>query len=465
MSASTDHTAGPQARKPPRLLLLFVLFLVPLLCWWLALWPGGWSTDSLNSWRQIQTGEWTNHHPLPFTALVWLTSFGGHVVATVPLAQTILVALALALLVRSIVRAFGGGRAPVVVGFLLCALPLLGPFSVVVWKDVPELAALLVVQAMLLDATDRAGRRRPGWWVLLAGCALAAALVRWNAVGTLLVASVVALFALPARLRWRAAAATAAAGAMGFAVLLTAPTWASVPAVSAADKHIDQLGDLANVQNRSPGWIPADGRAAMAEVAPLRVWAKQGRHCATSSTVGAYVVDARHRNAVVDRLIGRLDHAWYSVLRAHPGGLLKLRLCRAALAWSPVDIGGVGLHTVWTGVGPNRFGIHDGGWTALHRGAVDVVDVSHTAVVHALAWRPAVWVLALLTAALVAWRRPDDRSRRLALVAVPIGLLASYAVAPVAQSARFTYAAVVICQLSLAAVVQQWVSRRRGASR
>ena len=464
MTGETD-SALPQSTPPPRLLPLAGLFWLPLLGWWVALLPGSWSMDSINSWNQIQTGHWDNHHPIPFTAFMWLTSAGGHVPATVPLAQTVLVAVSLAMLVRSIVRAFGGGRAPVVVGLLLCVLPLLGPLAVDVWKDIPELAAVLVLQSLLLDATDRAGPRRATWWILLAGSTLTAALMRWNGAGTVVVAALVALFAIPRVLRWRVALATVAVGAIGLTVLATAPKWSSVPPVSAADTRLEQLADLADVANTSPDWLTPEARDAMTSVAPLGAWARQGRQCATSSFVRQYLIAAHHREPLVERAKTRLDKAWWSLFRSHPGAVLKLRLCRSALAWSPVELGGIGLHTVWTGVVHNRYGIADGGWPPLHRAAVRVIGVTRTVPAHVLAWRPALWVLTLAVLVLAAWRRPEERARRLVLLAVPAGVLVSYAVAPAGQSARYTYAAVVICQLTLTAIAQQWVASRQRAPR
>src|SRR3954470_10157660 len=76
--------------------LVFAVIWLPLLLWWIALLPGGISNDSLDSWTQIQTGHWTSHHPPPFTALFWLTSLGGTTPATTSLAETLLVACALA---------------------------------------------------------------------------------------------------------------------------------------------------------------------------------------------------------------------------------------------------------------------------------------------------------------------------------------------------------------------------------
>jgi hypothetical protein len=47
------------------------------------------------------------------------------------------------------------------------------------------------------------------------------------------------------------------------------------------------------------------------------------------------------------------------------------------------------------------------------------------------------------------------------VLAVPIGALASYAVAPAAQDARYTYAATVICQLATVGYAAAGVQRRR----
>lgn len=448
------------APEIPRTRVLAATLAVPLLAWWLALWPGGWSVDSLDSWGQIQTGHWTNHHPVPFTALVWLTSLGGHTPATVPLVDALLVAGALAVLVGSLLRAFGGNRAPLYAALALCTLPLIGPLAAVVWKDIPELAFLLLLQGVLLTMQRRAEGHAAPWLLAIAGISLAVALLRWNGAGTVIVAALIAAVGLSGGLRWRAPVVMVLSGVAGFAFLLAVPTFTSVPKLSAADTQMEQLADLAGIAHGQPELLTARDRAALEQVAPVAAWARQGGNCTNPSILRYHLFARRDLDASVDRAAGDLSRTWWSLVRRHPTAVASQRVCRAKLAWLPVD-DAHGLHTTWTGVTPNTYGIHPGGWSPLRRAAAAAADAADSAPVHALAWRPVLWLLALVALLCATWRRTQERRLLLLVLAVPLGTVASYVVAPGAQSARYTYPAVIICQLVLAGRAAQWVTARR----
>jgi hypothetical protein len=449
-------------RRP--LLLIALALWLPLLIWWLAMLPGAYSTDSLVSWTQIETGHWGNHHPFPFTAFVWLTSFGGHQPATVSFVGTALFALALAFLVRVLGEAFGTQLAPFAMAFLLCVLPLVGVFASTVWKDIPETIVLIALQALLLRAvvTDQVSRR---WWLGLGLLCLSAALVRWNGVATVIVAAVICVFALPRAIRLWAPALMVVAAVVGFLVLTTVPKVTSVTPLSPVDSHIVQISDLAYLARHDPSGLAPQVRETMQRFAPIQRWARYGRNCLTALPAGKFFGGHGQAAAAVRTDIGQLSSAWWQTFRRDPSGVLQIRLCRASLAWNPVDPSDGTVHTIQIGVMRNRYGIRPGGWGPLRRVATSYASIDNSTAMHVLAWRPALWLLALIGVTVAAARRAGDRARRLILLTVPIGTVASFAAAPAAQSARYTYAAVVICQLGLAAIAQQWLAGRHKAPR
>ena len=452
---------GWSDRRP--LLLVAAALWLPLLIWWVALLPGGYSTDSLVSWRQIETGQWDNHHPVPFTAFVWLTSFAGHQPATVSFVETVLFAFALAVLVRVLAEAFGTTLAPLTVALLLCVLPLVGVFASTVWKDVPETIVLLLLQALLLRATITDGVSR-GWWVGVGLLSLAAALIRWNGVATVIVAAVIAVFALPRRIRLWAPGLMVVAGVLGFLVLMAIPKVTSVTPLSTVDSHIEQISDLAYIARHDPSSLDPQVRQTMERFSPIERWARYGRSCLTALPAGKFFRVGGQPAGTVPPGVDRLSSAWWTTLRRDPSVVLGLRVCRAALAWNPVDPSdGTTVHTSWTGVVSNGYGIHPEGWQPLRSAATSYASINDSSAMHVLAWRPALWLLAMIAAVVAAARRAAERARRLVLLAIPIGTVASYAAAPAAQSARYTYAAVLIAQLAIAAVVGQWVNARRNA--
>lgn len=449
-----------------QLLTLALVIWMPLLVWWLALLPGGMSADSLNQWGQIKSGHWTSHHPVPDTAFVWLTSFGGWTPATTSLVQTAIVALALAFFVQVVITHLGGARSVKVAAVVLALLPLVGAFAVIVWKDVPETAALLALSALLLTAAQPDRPMPRNWWIALAATSLAAGLLRWNAGLTALVVGVVAAIALRGRTRWLAGAVVAVAGLAGTGVLLLIPHIAPVVGVQKIDSMAEQLGDLAVLAHDHPeDFSPAD-RAVLERVAPFPRWRYGGHSCDSVDPITYRVMRGDRHLAALDANAGQLSHLWRALAAKHPGAIVKARLCRSMLAWDPVDPSGHGILTVWPKVNPNHFGLHQQGPAPLRRLAKRVATASEWRWVQELFWRPASWILLTIVSAALCGLRQGWRTLLLVL-AVPLGVVLSYAAAPAAQDARYTYAAVVLCQLAtvgyLATAVQRRLLSRRRA--
>ena len=53
----------------------FVLLLLVNLFWLFASWPINMSPDSLNVWGQVQSGDYSNDHPVTYTIFVNIFSF------------------------------------------------------------------------------------------------------------------------------------------------------------------------------------------------------------------------------------------------------------------------------------------------------------------------------------------------------------------------------------------------------
>src|SRR5438309_12112541 len=206
--------------SPRRLLVLTGVLWIPLLLWWFALLPGGMSYDSFNSWAQIKGQlHWASHHPPPFTAMFWLTSLGGTTPATASLARPLLMAFALAFFATAVGVALRSTRAVWICAGVLALAPLVGPFAVTIWKDIPETAALLGLAGLLVLGWRHEGPLPRWWWAALAVTSLAVGLIRWNGGPTTVVAAVVLLLAFQGARRWTVSGTVAVAGMLGFACL------------------------------------------------------------------------------------------------------------------------------------------------------------------------------------------------------------------------------------------------------
>lgn len=422
------------------------------------------SVDSFSSWTQLSGGPWSNHHPPPFTALMWVTSLGGLTPDTVSLAQVLLVAVCLASLVLTLRRVLGAGHVVTVVAFLLVALPLLGPFATILWKDVPETALLLLMTSLVLrlPAEGPVPRRL---LVALGTVALAVALLRWNGAATDVLVGVGLLLVRaprPRRACLPVAGVLVAAGLGGFLVLTLIPAVLPVAPVDAVESSAQQLTDLAQFAARDPGGFRPQERQVLERVAPLAQWAWAGqRGCNSVNPTIYWLIHDHGREGVAERNLPDLKRVWLQVSLRHPTALLYAQLCRAALAWRVYDGPKANrMLTVYPIVDGNSFGIHQQAPRWLRDPAVSLAEESNQRWVQNLAWRPAGWLLALLLVGAVAHLR-DRQWRLLALVAlVPVAVLLSFAVFPAAEDARYTYAAVVLCQLGVAAYLGRLVPWR-----
>jgi hypothetical protein len=444
-----------------RFLVLLAVVWAPLLVWWAALFPGGISNDTLDSWTQIKTGHWASHHPPPFTAFFWLTSLGGTTPATTSLVETLLVAAALAWFALVLDQVLRVGRAVYVAAFALGALPLVGPFSVTIWKDVPETAVLVVLAGLLVLAWHRELPIPRRWWAVVAGFSLAAGLLRWNGGATLAVAGVIAVIALKGTRRWWMGLATAGGGLAGTGVLLLLPHLTGITPVQPVDSQAEQLADLAQFARNTPQSFTSYDRAVLGTIAPFSEWRSAGYSCVTVDTVTYYMIRYEHLETALRAEGPALSHLWRKLAKKQPGELLHARVCRASLAWSFGDPPRREIPTVQPAVSPNDYGLHQLSPAPLRHAARRYAELSNDRWVQVLFWRPALWMLLTVLAAAVAGLGAGRWRLLLLFLAVPFGVVLSYAVEPAAQDARYTYAATVICQIVTVAHVAGRLRRRR----
>ncbi|MFY1668942.1 hypothetical protein ACN27G_03135 [Plantactinospora sp. WMMB334] len=405
-----DGSPERDDRRPERLgghpvrlgALTFVLAQAVLLFWWAARYPGLFSPDSLHHVWQATTGDWNTHHPVGYTALVWLSVQLTGGIGALTLVQTTALAAGLAYAVTGLRRLGGPAGGWVTAAVLLVALPPVGTFAVCVWKDVPFVIChvfLLGTVARLLarrrstptgapagDAGSgaghwpdarrtatrhtgtvvrhgagvlarRAGRRtaagarpeprdRPQsrglFWALLGELTLIC-LFRQN--GFVVVAIVSVLLAV--LLRGTALRVLLAGTVAATVALLT--NWALLPALGTRDTESlvafeTFLADLAVGYAEKPSEFPAADLTLLAQVAPLAHWQRSANCHTVDPTV--YHPDFDRRAAAAHR--GELLSAWWRLARRAPETVLAARVCRSSIAWRPTPAGGLHANpTAW----------------------------------------------------------------------------------------------------------------------
>lgn len=283
---------SPVGIKP--VLLMSALLLVCWLPYLFIYWPGFIFGDTVVSLSQLQTGNFTNHHPVVFTWLIGLfmkvagaLGFGNTVgVAFYTFFQMCCMALGLGYVVAWIRR-----RAclrPWLVAVIVCVLglsPYVATYSVALWKDPIFSVALVVACVMLADYAFTKGsivRGNHGWLPVFCGVTLVYALFRNNgfyiAVG--LWVCLLAFFLWNRRENRGVQLATLGAtlACVVFVKVLTGPVYTALgvqpsPTVESAGIMLNQMARVAALD----GDMSPSDRVYMNELLPLDKYAETYR--------------------------------------------------------------------------------------------------------------------------------------------------------------------------------------------
>ncbi|MEY9963951.1 hypothetical protein ABIA33_001985 [Streptacidiphilus sp. MAP12-16] len=440
-----------------------------LLVQWAAFYPGIFSWDSLTYVWQVTTGHWVADHSVAYDALLWLSLQVTGGVAALTLLQTVAAAAALAYTATGLHRLGARARWIWAATTVAAVMPSTASFLMFVWKDVGfALSALLAFAAvahLVAARLDGSRRRRRDLWLLALGLS-GLGLFRNDGLPVVLVAVVVLIIFLPGSRR-----VLTAIGA-GVCALTAGLTLVVYPALGVQLPHGDSvvalnLADVAVVYGEDPKSFTAADLALMTQVAPLSHWSGQAANCWFADPTMYPPMDRR----AVDRLSGPLLSLWTRVLERTPQLVLKARLCRGQIAWSPVD-GPSNIPGAATVVaGPEMPGGLPAGWNdnfnwsypnaslhgnpylpalvshpfsaTLRRELVSVYNHSKSSTFQWLFWRGASWCY--LTYAVLLWTAFRRRARPVVgLIGVTLGLQLTVLAANPSQLARYMIAPIFI---------------------
>jgi hypothetical protein len=419
-------------------LVVYVVTQVGFLFWWVALYPGLFTYDSVTYMWQVTTSNWTTTHSILYDVLLWLSLQASGGVELLTLAQTVAVAVAITYAAMGI-RALGvPGRWLAVAAAVLPLMPSLGVFVVLVSKDVP----FVLSQIMLLGTLARmvvARRRTPaGSWIrdramrrllwLLFAEFLGLALFRQNGFLVVIVAAVVAALALVGLRRWMLLVGAAAVAA---SILLNLAIFPAIGVKQAGSELLlgPAYADLAVMYHDRPGSFTAKDKELMSRVAPLSVWSANATCWSSDPTTNTLNLKAAAANS------GALFDLWVRAIKRDPDKFIDTRMCRGSIAWSVV--------TGPPNAGTLRVPINGtsalNGWKARlapdnpYRSAIKLAPLSHSAyrlavflrkasgslTLTPILWRGALWCYILYAAVLLFARRRADWSM-LALTSVAV---------------------------------------------
>lgn len=464
---------------------------VVLVLWWAAAFPGLLSYDSTVYVTHVTIGPWTADHSVLYDFFTKVSLHLCHNIYLLTLGQTVVWSLILAYVVSTVHRWGVRWRWAVIPAIVLPLVPSFGAFVSSLWKDVPFAMCVVLLTATLLriaeDHRPGPSRRRlrkagrDSERQVVAGGALRTrrrllivltleliGLVLFRNDGFVMVAALTVILVIVVRgLRWRMLlAGLTAIAAMLVAQQVIYPA-AHIRRPNSSLSYGTFFPDIAVIYRRHPHIFTASDKALMRKVAPLPQW-RAGGNCYNSD-------DLRYRpgynRSAADKYRKQLTSLWFRTLARAPVGMIRSRLCRAAIAWNPVDgpVDRAPLVTMYSSVSPELFGraklvpkyarkdlpthplVKSLGTLAV---SLHVPTVSHNHLWDTLIWRGATWCyLAYLALALAAWR-----SRRKMVWLAGLGCLGNQLMvmaANPAQSYRYMaapiFAGMLLLPLALAA--------------
>lgn len=181
-----ENQEHASVRWQPGLGTIIAFYLIPLLfglVYWLAIFPGVMSYDSVSQWDQLSRLQINDWHPAITTILMWLLTRLWYSPAVVSLFQVIFASLVTGYGLSSI---YTVTRLPawifIAVAILVSANPLVGIVNVTLWKDVIYGYLVLLLTIFIFNIIKSAGGwiAKPIHFVVL-GCTLASiCLFRFN---------------------------------------------------------------------------------------------------------------------------------------------------------------------------------------------------------------------------------------------------------------------------------------------
>jgi hypothetical protein len=426
-----------------------------LLCWWAAFHPGVLSPDSVAAVWRVGTGHWASNASVLYDCLTWVSLRVTGTVALVTLLQTVLLASALTCAATTLRRLGVPPSAAAAAAVGSAVLPSVGAFCVTLWKDVPfSICGVLIFVTTVRIVLDGRGKAV----VLLGAEFLVFALLRNNAFVMVAIATVVLVLFLPG-LRWRLAAAGAAAiVAWGLIYGLVYPALGVQPP-SRAVAFAPTYSDVSAAFQEFPNTFTQADRKLLAQVAPLAAWRN-----ADCSSVDSLVYGSKFSWAAAESHSDQLVELWSRVLRRTPGSVLGTRICRGSIAWSPFPAAR-NSYKYSNRIPPDRWRLDARGevdrmaayrpglryrplWRPLTSAARFLRDASTVRQLEWLLWRGAFWSYVAYAALAVLARRHGDR-RFFATGAVVVGQQFGVLLTTPAQDARYMAGPLIIGVLSL----------------
>jgi hypothetical protein len=428
---------------------LVLLAWVPCFVYFLGLKPGLMSNDSLDSWRQVTEGPWTDAHPPPYTALMGISAWLVSSPSLLTLGQSLLLVASVVFFARSLHACGAPLHAVVVATAVVVASPQFCLFAMSLWKDIPFVAGQVLLASVGVRHLGR--RQSHSQWdgrqqglFIVAG--LICVLMRQNGVLFFGALSILYLACMKgARRQLLVGIAVVGLAFVGVKVAL-------YPVLGVEESPSELmlasfLHDMTTVAAQSPASLDLGEKILLEEAAPLEDWA---------AADDCYWIASFYSNPQfeLNEFAGRERDVlamWWDSLTDTPGLVVGHRACAASIAWRPdsIDDAVSVLYTVSPGIDANGYGLVT---SPVVDGAQDFALASYRLVETRrwqwLTWRAPTWIYAAyIVVGITALRMRD--ARLVLFVAPLLAQQATVLVLNPAQDARYMFGALVLAVLTL----------------
>ena len=333
---------------------------IPLLLVYLGNRPGFMTQDTFDVWRQVVTHDWEDTHPISYVLAMHVSRWITGSPAALAFAQTIFIAAGLAMLARALIRLGTHRYKTYAVTVFLAWTPMVGGFTITLWKDIPYTAAMLGVAARVIDLFA-ARLHAPGVPVpravlgSLFRWGLAVVLFRQNG---LFFMGYLGLLLVIAATRRRRELLTIT---ISLGVIFLAVKMVLYPAIG-VEKTPDEITlagfvhDINAALTHNPELFTQDDLDLLAQAMPIKEWMlAYANPYGCDAIIPWYLSPSMNLNAFRGRS-AEYRALWRKVLIHAPGTVLDSRLCVASLAWRPQS-SGTYLYTITYGKIPdNEYG-------------------------------------------------------------------------------------------------------------
>lgn len=240
-------------------------FVLTSLAWWLAFYPGFYSSDSFGALNQAKNGPITNIYTAAWPLTLRVLTIGGRV----PGLATLACVATLSYAVKYFCQNALPKSSAKITSSLLLITPLVGAMGITLWHDIPMTAGLLITLSVVIHTSIFKERLRKSEYAHLFGGALLSS-YRPNGLSTLLLFFVILLLVARSRnvLKYGSMAVLVA-------LLFSVTTTFLVGQRSLVSQEYAQewmRSDIACSWATNPTRISKDLQSQMERVAPLTQW-------------------------------------------------------------------------------------------------------------------------------------------------------------------------------------------------